>query len=93
MSLLCSHQLSHAGIPETRSVTSPEPDVLSCSARLDRCVLADNTQGLQSSSFLGVPFFLVRDSNILPQKELLWSLRVLTVRAMIRIIARRMNPC
>ena len=34
------------------------------------------TQGLQSSSFLGVPLFLVRDSNILPQKELLWSLRV-----------------
>ena len=34
------------------------------------------TQGLQSSSFLGVPPFLVRDSNILPQKELLWSPRV-----------------
>ena len=34
------------------------------------------TQGLQSSSFLGVPLFLVRDSNILPQKELLWSLSV-----------------
>ena len=37
---------------------------------------AQFTQGLQSGSFLGVPLFLVRDSNILPQKELLWSLRV-----------------
>ena len=25
--------------------------------------------------FFGCPLFLVRDSNILPQKELLWSLR------------------
>ena len=31
------------------------------------------TQGLQRSSFLVMTHFLIRDYNILPKKELLWS--------------------
>ena len=33
----------------------------------------DIPRGSKVVPFLGVPVFLVRDSNILPQKELLWS--------------------
>ena len=36
------------------------------------------TQRLQCSSFLVMAYFLLRDYNILPKKELLWSLWVCT---------------
>ena len=35
------------------------------------------TQRLQSSSFLDMTYFFLRDYNIQPKKELLWSLWVL----------------
>ena len=66
---------------QPRPIGSPEEYVtlvLVTPRESQQIVLGDfvSTQGLQSSSFLGVPLFLVWDSNILPQKELLWSLRV-----------------
>ena len=36
----------------------------------------DSTPRLQSSSFLAMTYFLLRDYNIQPEKELPWSLRV-----------------
>ena len=35
--------------------------------------MSPTTQGLQCSSFLVMTYFLTRDYNILPKKELLWS--------------------